>query len=106
MVGVREKVSTFSLDLRQIQPLAVFGARRKNVLSGAGYAWTPGLRVFDKLQEVGFSPYLSFTPILNVLLMFWLNEAVMGRLIGPKTWDRIVRNSLGFFSPSVTDQKI
>ena len=21
--------------------------------------------------------------------MFWLNEAVRGRLIGPKTWDRI-----------------
>ena len=43
MVGVREKVSTFSLDLRQIQPLAVFGARRKNVLRGVGNAWTPGL---------------------------------------------------------------
>ena len=40
--GVREKVSTFSLDLRQIHPLAVFGARKKNVLRGAGYAWTPG----------------------------------------------------------------
>ena len=37
--------------------------------------------------------------------MFRLNEAVRGRLIGPKTWDRIVRNSLGFFSPSVTVQK-
>ena len=37
--------------------------------------------------------------------MFQLNEAVRGRLIGPKTWDRIVRNSLGFFSPSVTVQR-
>ena len=44
---------------------------------------------FFKLLEVGFSPYLSFTLILNVLLMFRLNEAVRGRLIGPKTWDRI-----------------
>ena len=38
---------------------------------------------------MGFSPYLSFYSHLNVLLMFWLNEAVRGRLIGPKTWDRI-----------------
>ena len=44
---------------------------------------------FFKLLDVGFSPYLSFIPILNVLLMFRLNEAVRGRLIGPKTWDRI-----------------
>ena len=26
--------------------------------------------------------------------MFRLNEAVRGRLIGPKTWDRIYRNFL------------
>ena len=44
---------------------------------------------FDKLQDVGFSPYLGFILILNVLLMFRLNEAVRGRWIGPKTWDRI-----------------
>ena len=48
-----------------------------------------GIGSFFKLLEVGFSPYLSFIPILNVLLMFRLNEAVRGRLIGPKTWDRI-----------------
>ena len=51
-----------------------------------------GFVSFEKLQEVGFSPYLSFIPILNVLLMFRLNEAVRGRLIGPKTWDRIDKN--------------
>ena len=50
-----------------------------------------GIGSFFKLFEVGFSPYLSFTPILSVLLMFRLNEAVRGRLIGPKTWDRIDR---------------
>ena len=44
---------------------------------------------FDKLQEVGFSPYVGFIPIFSVFLMFELNEAVRGRLIGPKTWDRI-----------------
>ena len=46
---------------------------------------------FFKLLEVGFSPYLSFYSHLNVLLMFRLNEAVRGRLIGPKTWNRIDR---------------
>ena len=44
---------------------------------------------FFKLLEVGFSPYLGFIPIFGVFLMFELNEAVRGRLIGPKTWDRI-----------------
>ena len=48
-----------------------------------------GIGSFFKLLEVGFSPYLGFIPILNVLLMFRLNEAVRGRWIGPKTWDRI-----------------
>ena len=38
------------------------------------------------------SPYLGFILILNVLLMFRLNEAVRGRWIGPKTWDRIIGN--------------
>ena len=48
-----------------------------------------GIGSFFKLLEVIFSPYLSFISILNVLLMFRLNEAGRGRLIGPKTWDRI-----------------
>ena len=43
-----------------------------------------GIGSFFKLQEVGFFPYLSFTPNLSVLLMFRSNEAVRGRLIGPK----------------------
>ena len=47
---------------------------------------------FFKLLEVRFSPYLGFIPILNVLLMFRLNEAVRGLWIGPKTWDRIIGN--------------
>ena len=69
----------FSLRSREIGPLDFDGARRGNVLRGAGYAWTLALGFFLKLQEVGFSPYLGFTPILNVLLMFRLNEAVRGR---------------------------
>ena len=44
-----------------------------------------GIGSFFKLLEVGFSPYLSFILIFSTLLMFRLNEAVRGRLIGPKT---------------------
>ena len=47
--------------------------------------WVPDLGSFLKLLEVGVSPYLSFIPILSALQMFELNEAVRGRLIGPKT---------------------
>ena len=41
----RERRSSFSLEIREIGPLDFDGARRENVLRGAGYAWTPGLRV-------------------------------------------------------------
>ena len=47
---------------------------------------------FFKILEVEFSPYSGFIPIFSSLLMFRLNEAVRGRLIGPKTWDRIIEN--------------
>ena len=39
----REKVSDFSLDLRQIRPSAVFGTRRRTTLHGEGFAWVPDL---------------------------------------------------------------
>ena len=51
--------------------------------------WVPNLRSLDKLIEVGVSPYLGFIPSLSTLRMFESNEAVRGRLIGPKPWDRI-----------------
>ena len=51
-----------------------------------------GIGSFFKLFEVGFSPYFGFIPILNVLRMLESKEAVRGRLIGPKTWDRIIGN--------------
>ena len=95
----------FSLEIHKIQPSAVFGVRRKHVLRGAGYAWTPDLWSFLKLQEVGFSPYLSFTLILSVFRCFGWFKAVRGRLIGPKTWDRIVGIFLGFSVLAVTAQK-
>ena len=68
-----------------------FRDKKEDALRGAGYAWTLDLRSFDKLREVGDSPYLGFTLCLRDMLMFELIEAVSGRLIGPKTWDRIVR---------------
>ena len=64
------------------------GTRRKAALRGETYAWAPDLRSFDKLREVGVSPYLGFTLCLSTLLMFELNEAVRGCLIGSKSWNR------------------
>ena len=88
----REKVSDFSLDLLQIRPSAVSGTRRKTALRGEGFAWVPDLGSLLKLREVGVSPYLVLFLLLNTLQMFELNEAVRGRLIGPKPWDRIDMN--------------
>ena len=47
----RERVSNFSLEIHAIGPSDFDGARRENVLRGAGYAWTPGLRVFDNSKR-------------------------------------------------------
>ena len=58
--------------------------------------WVPDLGSFLKLREVGVSPYLGFIPSLSILSMFELNEAVRGRLIGPKTCYRIVGIFLRF----------
>ena len=79
----------FSLEIHVIQPFAVYGARRRTALREESFAWVPDLGSFLKLLEVWVSLYLSFIPILNVLQMFESNEAVRGRLIGPKTWDLI-----------------
>ena len=97
----RERTSHFSLQYRAIRPSAVFEIRRKAALCGAGYAWTPDLRSFDKLREVGVSPYLGFTLYLCVFQCFGWFEAVRGRLIGPKTWDRIVKFFLYILGQSV-----
>ena len=92
MTFFRERMSSFSLEYRAIRLSAVFGTRRKAALRGETYAWVPDLRSFDKLREVGVSPYLGFTLCLSVFTMFELIEAVSGRLIGPKSWDLIVGN--------------
>ena len=62
----REGVSSFSVSFCAIRQLAVVGTRGKAALRIEAYAWVPVLWVFDKLLEVGFSPYLGFIPILNV----------------------------------------
>ena len=85
----RERTSDFSLEYRAIRPSAVFGTRRKAALRGEGFAWVPDLGSFLKLREEGVSPYLGFIPSLSTLSMFESNEAVRGRLICPKPWDRI-----------------
>ena len=86
----RERVSSFSLSFCAIQPLTVVWTRGKAALRIEAYTWVPVLWVFDKLREVEVSPYLGFILCLRAMLMFELNEAVRGSLIGPKSWDRIV----------------
>ena len=86
----RERTSDFSLKYRAIQPSEVFGVRRKAVLCDEGNAWAPVSWSFDKLREVGVSPYLGFTLYLSVLQCFDWFEALNGRLIGSKSWNRSV----------------
>ena len=87
--------SDFSLEIRAIRPSAVFGTRRRFALREEGFAWVPNLGSFLKLREVGVSPYLRFIPVLSTLQMFESKEAVRGRLIGPKTWDKIIGKVFG-----------
>ena len=49
--GFRVRRSSFSLRSRAIGPLDFDGARRENVLRGAGYAWTPDLRVLTNSKR-------------------------------------------------------
>ena len=62
-----ERESSFSLEIRAIQPSAVFGTRRKVALHGEGFAWVPDLGSFLKLQEAGVSPYLGFILRLSTM---------------------------------------
>ena len=82
--------SNFSLESWAIRLSAVFGTRRRTALRRGGFAWVPDLGSFFKLLEVGVSPYLGFTLYLSVLQCFGLLEALNGRLIGSKAWNRDV----------------
>ena len=77
-----------SLDLRAIRPSKFVGTRSKAALRIETYAWAPVSGVFDKLREVGDLSYLGFTLYLSVLSCFGWFEALNGRLIGSKTWNR------------------
>ena len=87
-----ERGFDLSLEYRAIQPSTDFETRRKAALHGEGFVWVPDLGSFLKIREVGVSPYLGFIPSLSTFSMFELNEVVRGRLIDPKTWDRIIGN--------------
>ena len=88
-VFFRVRRSNFSLESWKIRPSVVFGTRKRTALPGEGFTWVPDLGSFFKLLEVGVSPYLGFTLYLSVLQCLCLLEALNGRLIGPKAWDRI-----------------
>ena len=60
-----ERESSFSLEIRAIRPLAIFGARRKADLRGEGFAWVPDLRSLEKLREVGFLPTWFYSLFKN-----------------------------------------
>ena len=85
----RERECDFFLGLRAIRPSEFVGTRGKVVLLSEGFVWVPDLRNLDKLFEVGVSPYLGFTLYFIIFQCFDYLEALNGRLIGPKTWDRI-----------------
>ena len=57
----RERECHFSLRSRAIGPSDFFGPRRKFVLRSEGNGWTPVLRSFNKLREVGVSSYLFYS---------------------------------------------
>ena len=59
------------------------------VLHIEDYTWAPVSGVFDKICEVGVLAYLFYT-LFKCFLMFELIEAVRGRLIGSKSWNRSV----------------
>ena len=79
----------FSLGFRVFGQSDRFGPRSRVVLHIEDYTWVPVLGVFDKLREVGVYP-TYFTLCLSVFMMLKLIEAVSGRLISLKNWDRIV----------------
>ena len=54
-------MSNFALRSPVIRPSDSFEQRTKDVLRGEDNAWTPVLRSFKKLREVGVSSYLFYS---------------------------------------------
>ena len=67
----RERMTSFSLDFREIRSSEFVETRRKVVLCHEGNAWAPVLRSFDKLREVVVSSYLFYT-LFKCFVMFEL----------------------------------
>ena len=88
--GFRERMTSLSLEFREIRPSEFVRTRSKAALREEAYAWTPVLGSFVKLRGVGVSPYLGFTLYLSILQCFGWFEALNGRLIGSKSWNRSV----------------
>ena len=65
---------------------------RRDLRVGAGF------EEFRQTPRGRVSPYLDFILCLRAMLMFELNEAVRGRLIGSKSWNR----GVGFLKPMWT----
>ena len=65
--GFRERECRFSLRSRAIRPSDRFESRRKTVLHIVDYTWAPVSGVFDKLREVGVSPYLGLILRLSTM---------------------------------------
>ena len=90
----KETLSNFREKCRVTRHSRVFrgltGSQRTLGFWGVTLRVDPGFVGFDKLLEVGVSPYLGFILCLRAMLMFELNEVVRSRLIGPKYWDQIV----------------
>ena len=61
LIFFRVRRCAFSLKSRVIQPSDRFEPRRKVVLRGEDNTWTPILRSFDKVHEVGVSSYLFYS---------------------------------------------
>ena len=67
----RERECHFSLRSQAIGPSDFDGARRKAVIRVEDNAWTPVLRCFDKIHEVGVSSFLFYT-LFKCFVMFVL----------------------------------
>ena len=67
--------------------------KKKNCSTRRGLRVGTGFVMFlTNSKRLGFLPTCVLFPLLNTLQMFELNEAVRGRLISLKPWDRIDMN--------------
>ena len=86
----RERTSCFSLEIKGDPTVDGFRDKKESCST------RKGLRVGTRFKEFRQTPrgrgffLLGFILCLRTMLMLELVDAVGGRLIGPRTWDRIV----------------